>query len=48
MNASRIEEFVCPTSIQLLNLEGLPENVVRERHPDAFVVRIQDRINFIP
>lgn len=38
LNASRIEEFVCPTSVQLLNLEGLPEDVVRERHPDAFVV----------
>lgn len=40
LNASRIEEFVCPTSVQLLNLEGLPEDVVRERHPDAFVVSI--------
>lgn len=40
LNTSRIEEFVCPTSVQLLNLEGLPEDVVRERHPDAFVVRI--------
>lgn len=39
LNESRIEELVCPTSVQLLNLEGLPEDVVRERHPDAFVVR---------
>ncbi|XP_031633416.1 serine/threonine-protein phosphatase 4 regulatory subunit 1-like isoform X2 [Contarinia nasturtii] len=38
LSASRIEEFVCPTSVQLLNLEGLPEDVVRERHPDAFVI----------
>lgn len=39
LNTLRIEEYVCPASVQLLNLEGLPEDVVKERHPDAFVVR---------
>lgn len=39
MSAKQIEEYVCPASVQLLDLGGLPEDVVKERHPDAFVVR---------
>lgn len=38
LSATQIEEQVCPTSFSLLNLEGIPEDIVKERHPDAFVV----------
>lgn len=38
LSATQIEEQVCPTSLQLLSLEGIPEDIVKERHPDAFVV----------
>lgn len=36
----RIEEMVCPTTVDLLQLDGLPEDVLKERNPDAFAVRI--------
>lgn len=39
LNAQQIEDYVCPASVELLKLGGLPEDVVKERHPDAFVVR---------
>lgn len=38
LSATQIEEQVCPTSLQLLCLEGIPEDIIKERHPDAFVV----------
>lgn len=38
LNAQQIEEYLCPASVELLKLGVLPEDVVKERHPDAFVV----------
>lgn len=38
LGLQRIEEMVCPASADLLNYDGLHEDDLKDRNPDAFAV----------
>lgn len=43
LGLQRIEEMVCPASVELLNYDGLHEDNLKERNPDAFAVSSNSR-----
>lgn len=40
LGLNRIEEMVCPATVDLLKLDDSREDILKERHPEAFAVSI--------